>query len=153
MPGKTYMTLDVAARWLTKGKPLDPRLPALLAEIARSGSLNQAVARLRMGYRNAWGLLGKTERALGQPLVILRKGHGARLTPFGESLLAADRAAGDLLAQGLAGTLKALNRKPSSAGTRGQAKPLVVHASHDFALAGLRDLLSAAAGSPQMDLH
>ena len=37
-----------------------------------------------MSYRNAWGLLGNTERTLGQPLLILRRGQGARLTAFGE---------------------------------------------------------------------
>ena len=144
--------MQPAVCWVAGGKPLDPRLPGLLGEIARTGSLSRAVAALRMSYRNAWGLLGKTERALGQPLVILHKGRGAHLTPFGESLLAADRAAGELLARGLADTLKSLNRKPSSSATRRRTRALVVHASHDFALAGLRDLLSAS-DNPPMDLH
>lgn len=146
------MALQAGVRWLAGDQPLDPRLPALLAEIARTGSLNQAVARLRVSYRNAWGLLGKTERALGQPLVVLRKGRGAHLTPFGESLLRADRAAGELLARGLADTLKALNHRPPRNSEHGRAKALVVHASHDYALAGLRDLLSATTGLT-MDLH
>ncbi len=67
------------------------------------------------------------------------------MTPFGENLLRADRAAGELLARGLADTLKTLNQKSPSATRRGRAKDLVVHASHDYALGRLRDLLSARA--------
>ena len=58
------MALQAAVRWVAQGQPLDPRLIALLAAIARTGSLNRAVAALRVSYRNAWGLLGKTQRAL-----------------------------------------------------------------------------------------
>jgi molybdate transport repressor ModE-like protein len=146
------MALEPAVRWVAQGQPLDLRLIALLAAIARTGSLNRAVAALRVSYRNAWGLLGKTQRALGQPLVVLHRGRGARLTPFGENLLRADRAAGELLARGLADILKTLNQKSPSSARRARAKDLVVHASHDYALARLRDLLSAAAG-PKLDLH
>ena len=146
------MALQPAVRWLAEGKPLDPRLAPLLAEIARTGSLSKAVAALRVSYRNAWGLLGKTGRTLGQPLVVLEKGRGATLTPFGSNLLRADRAAAELLARGLADTVKTLNQKPGRSTGRSRAQALVVHASHDFALAGLRDRL-AAAGGPGLDLH
>ena len=154
MPKETYVALEPSVRWLAGGKPLDPRLVALLAETARTGSLNRAVAALRVSYRNAWGLLRTTAGALGQPLVVLEKGRGAHLTALGETLLSADRTAGELLARGLADTLQSLNQKPQShAGrARGREKALVVHASHDYALGGLRDRL-AAAGGPKIDLH
>jgi len=145
------MALQVTARWLAGEQALDPRVLPLLREIARSGSLNQAVSALRMSYRNAWGLLGKTERALGRPLVVLRRGRGTRLTDFGEGLLDADRVAAETLASALADRLQALNRETSV--PTSHAKPLVVHASHDFALAGLRDLLASAAAGPGLDLH
>jgi putative molybdopterin biosynthesis protein len=147
------MALQVAARWLVGGQPLDPRVLAVLREVSRTGSLNQAVATLRMSYRNAWGLLGRTERALRRPLLVLRRGQGARLTAFGESLLQTDSAAAELLARGLADELKALNQETPPAASQARARPLVVHASHDFALAGLRDLLSSGPSAPGMELH
>ncbi|HKA38408.1 MAG TPA: hypothetical protein VKD25_01455, partial [Burkholderiales bacterium] len=61
------MDLQLAARWLAANEELDPRILPLLRAVARTGSLNQAVASLRLSYRLAWGLLGKTERLLDQP--------------------------------------------------------------------------------------
>jgi molybdate transport repressor ModE-like protein len=153
MLDKAHMALQVAARWLVGGQPLDPRVVAVLREVARTGSLNQAVATLRMSYRNAWGLLGRTERALRRPLLVLRRGQGARLTAFGESLLQADSAAAEILARGLAAELKALNQESAPGASQARARPLVVHASHDFALAALRDLLSTDPSAPGMELH
>ena len=146
------MALQLAARWLAGKEPLDPRVLLLLREVARTGSLNQAVAALRLSYRNAWGLLGKTERALARPLVVLRRGRGARLTEFGASLLEADAAAADILARELADRLNALNQTATRA-VASFHKPLVVHASHDFALAGLRDLLGSGSAAHGMELH
>jgi molybdate transport repressor ModE-like protein len=147
------MDLALAPRWLAAARPLDDRVLALLREVARTGSLNQAVSALRMSYRNAWGLLGKTERALGRPLVVLRRGQGARLTTFGERLLEADGAAAEILARELADRLKALNRETAAHASHRRAKPLVLHASHDFALAALRDLLASNPAGPGLDLH
>ena len=98
-----------------------------------------------------WGTRNVT---LGRPLVVLRRGQGSRLTPFGEDLLKADAAAAEVLARGLADKLKALNHETTApAVLRGRAKPLLVHASHDFALAGLRDLLSAGTAGSGLELH
>ena len=129
------MALQAAACWLIGGQPLDPRVLPVLREVSRTGSLNQAVVTLRMSYRNAWGLLGRTERALKRPLLVLRRGQGARLTAFGESLLTADGAAAEILARGLADELKALNQESAPGASQTRSRPLVVHASHDFALA------------------
>ena len=147
------MALQLAVRWLTGGEPLDVRVLPVLREVARTGSLNQAVSALRMSYRNAWGLLGNSERALGRPLLVLRRGQGARLTAFGEDLLQIDSAAAEMLATGLADKLNALNQETAARASQTRARPLVVHASHDFALAGLRDLLSAGAAGPGVELH
>jgi putative molybdopterin biosynthesis protein len=138
------MALQLTARWLADGQPLDTRLIALLRAVARTGSLNQAVTTLRMSYRHAWGLLGRTERSLGQPLVVLRRGRGAQLSPLGERLLAADDAATDVLNRELAEILRTLNQQEAA---RPATRPVVMHASHDFALAGLRDLLSKENGA------
>jgi molybdate transport repressor ModE-like protein len=147
------MVLQLAARWLAGSQPIDPRVLPLLREVARTGSLNQAVAALRMSYRNAWGLIGNTERALGRPLLVLRRGQGARLTAFGERLLEVDDAAAGILARELVDKLNTLNQETAARAAQTRAKPLVVHASHDFALAGLRDLLSTGAAGAVMELH
>ena len=49
------MDLHLAARWLAANQELDPRLLPLLRAVARTGSLNQAVAALGLSYRHAWG--------------------------------------------------------------------------------------------------
>lgn len=140
------MSLHLAGRWLAANQELDARLLPLLRAVAKTGSLNQAVAALGLSYRHAWGLLGKAERLLDQRLVVLERGRGARLSPLGGKLVAADDAAARVLAGRLAGTMRSLNREAAALRRRTPARPLVVHASHDLALAELRDLLFRTKG-------
>lgn len=144
------MQLKIGARWHNEGRDLDARLLPLLRAVAKTGSLNQAVAALRMSYRHAWGLLGNVERVLGQSLVVLERGRGAHLSPLAEKLLAADEAAAEFLNREFGETLLAMNRETGGTGQPG--KPLIVHASHDLALIRLRDLLSRT-GNAAIDLH
>jgi len=144
------MAIRLAAAWQADDISLDPRVVPLLRQMAKLGSLNRAVAALGLTYRHAWGLLGKSERDLGRRLVIMERGRGARLSTFGERLLAADEAAAAVLARELANALGALNSTAPAPQPR--ARPLVVHASHDLALAELRDLMSQAKGAT-LDLH
>ncbi|HTP94745.1 MAG TPA: substrate-binding domain-containing protein [Burkholderiales bacterium] len=126
-------------------QPLEAGLFRLLEAIARSGSLNQAARAIGLSYRHAWGLLRKWSRQLGEPLVQMERGRGAQLTRLAESLLIAEqRAQAELgphferVAAEIAGLLA-----PQSA--RKQAQ-LTIHASHDLALAQLRDALNRAQG-------
>jgi molybdate transport repressor ModE-like protein len=135
------MTIRLTARWETGETELDARVIPLLRAVAREGSLNRAVSVLHLSYRHAWGLLGEMERVLGQTLVVMERGRGARLSPFAEQLLEADAAAASILNRELAPTLLALNREAAPRSAR-FAKPLLIHASHDFALAELKALLS-----------
>lgn len=139
-------------RWQAGDTDLDARLIPLLRLVAKEGSLNRAVSLLRMSYRHAWGLLGKTEAVLGRPLIQKERGRGARLTPLAEKLLEADDAAFNVIAQELSGTLKALNSVAAGPGQVSSEKPLVIYASHDLALAGLRDQLSETRNIA-IDLH
>jgi molybdate transport repressor ModE-like protein len=143
------MRLGLAPKWTLGGEALDARVIPLLRAVAREGSLYRAVARLRVSYRHAWGLLGKAQRAAGQPLVVLERGRGARLSPLAEQLLAADDAATASLNRELAATVASLNSVLSAPRTRVARDRLVVHASHDYALLELRDEL---AGSEAIDL-
>jgi molybdate transport repressor ModE-like protein len=140
------MDLQLEGRWLAGNQELDPRVLPLLRAVARSGSLNQAVASLKLSYRLAWGLLGKMERLLDQPLVILERGRGARLSPLGERLVAADDAAARMLAGKLASALRSLNHDVTALRRQAPARPLVIHASHDLAIAELRDSLPRSRG-------
>jgi putative molybdopterin biosynthesis protein len=140
------MDLQPALRWLAANQELDPRLLPLLRAVARTGSLNQAVASLKLSYRLAWGLLGKTERLLDQPLVVLERGRGARLSPLGEKLVAADDAAARVVTGRLASAVRSLNRDVTALRRQAPARPLVMHASHDLALAELRDTLPRGRG-------
>lgn len=68
----------------------------LLEGIAASGSLSAAARRMRMSYRRAWLLLDdlntRFEEAVATASTGGRGGGGAKLTPFGERLIASYRA-------------------------------------------------------------
>ena len=64
----------------------------LLRKVQDLGTLSDAARALGMSYRHAWGLIKKTEKLLGEPLLKTRKGGkagggGAQLTETGEKLL------------------------------------------------------------------
>jgi molybdate transport repressor ModE-like protein len=124
---------------------LDVRLVPLLQAIAATTSLSAAVVECRLSYRAAWGLLRDYRRKLGVPLVQLERGRGAQLAPAGKKVLRAQRNA-DLR---LARLLPRLTVDLGAGKTRVELAPgagLRVAASHDLALAALRDALAGAAG-------
>jgi molybdate transport repressor ModE-like protein len=121
----------------TRRASLDPRVVPLLGAIRREGTLRAAVATAGVSYRAAWGLLVDASHALGAPLAVLERGRGARLAPLGERLLAADAAAQSALET--AGAQLALGTARVSASATAQPPALRVAASHDLALAALRD--------------
>ena len=131
---------------------LDARIVPLLEAIRSAGTLRAAVVTAGVSYRAAWGLLADTGHALGAPLALLERGRGARLTPLGERLLAADAAARVSLSR--AGAELAL--VPSRGRAPVSAKPLSlrVSASHDLALAALREAwASNGALALELDTH
>ena len=115
---------------------LDPRTLPLLQAIAKHGTLMAAAAECGVSYRAAWGVLEALGRLIGTPLVALERGRGARLTPLGERLLAADATARSLLRA---------RRSEIALDVRGAAPPapngrrLAIAASHDMALSELRE--------------
>jgi molybdate-binding protein/molybdenum-dependent DNA-binding transcriptional regulator ModE len=106
---------------------LDARLLPLLRALRSRPTLRSAVAAVGLSYRSAWDLLGVQTRALGAPLVLLKRGRGARLAPLAERLLAADDDARHVL-EGTAGL--AVKVDAAKAGAR-----LRCAASHDLLLA------------------
>ena len=140
------MRLTPTLSWTLGNDPaeaLDERLLPLLEAVAQTGSLAAAVAQHRFSYRAAWGLLRDYERKLGVALVELERGRGARLAAAGEAMLAARRAA----AQRLARVLPALSVDLRvRAEARQPGLRLSIAASHDLALASIREALPAAVG-------
>lgn len=74
-----------------EGPHLDSPLFLMLSAIEAEGSIGGAARILEMSYRHVWGFLKKQEAAYGQRLLAEARGQGARLTPFGERLLWAER--------------------------------------------------------------
>ena len=130
---------------------LDGPLFPLLQAIRESGSLGKAAKQVGTSYRYAWGLVGKWQALLGQPLVLKERGRGARLAPLGETLLWAERRLRARLTPQLESFSAEMHRE--LAGVVFAAHPAVsICASHDLALAGLRDLLAQRPGV-QLDLE
>src|SRR5262249_34780281 len=140
------MRLAPTVSWMLGSDPaeaLDERLLPLLEAVAQTGSLAAAVAQHRLSYRAAWGLLRDYERKLGVALVELERGRGARLASAGEAMLAARRAATHRLARVLPALAVDLRGRAEK---RQPALRLSIAASHDLALASLRDALNGASG-------
>jgi len=142
--------IQLQAAWQLGGDTLDPTLFALLEAMREQGSLRSAAQATSLSYRHVWGLLRKWEALLGQPLAILQRGRGARLSPLGEALLQARRQLDEQLAPTLAQAASSIERQ--LAGASGlKRRRLLIHASDDLALARLRD--SPAAGDKlELDL-
>ncbi|NLW06757.1 MAG: LysR family transcriptional regulator [Clostridia bacterium] len=78
--------------WLQGEKPLfGDGMAKLLEAIDELGSINQAAARLKMSYRQAWGRIKESEERLGVKLLDTKvggeSGGGARLTGEARVLL------------------------------------------------------------------
>lgn len=84
---------DTAGEDPPGGRDLLHPLLVLLDTIHAGGSISAAARELSFSYRYVWGELKRWEAVLGQPLVIWAKGQRARLSPFGDRLLRAERLA------------------------------------------------------------
>ncbi len=136
------LRVEFSCRWLA-ARGLAPEhgalLLRLLAGIQASGSLTDAARAAQLSYRHAWGLVTEAQRALGAALVEMQRGRGAEITRAGETLLRADARVAERLAPHFAALEAELARELGRLETSGAAR-LNVHASHDLALAELREL-------------
>lgn len=145
------MALSIGLRWMFDGSEIDPRLLDLLRAIAERGSLQSATRDVGLSYRHSWELIGRLEQTLGQAVVELERGRGARLTAFGRSLTEGAREIEERLAPQLKRCAAELNRP--QAGIRADVETqLTLCASHDFALARFVELL-AKHGGPRVELR
>ena len=138
--------VDLRAVWRVNvrgvERDLDEMLIAVLGGLERTGKLGGATSDAKVSYRHAYNLVKRWGEFLGAPLVVMRQGSGTKLTPLGERLLWAGRRVQSRLApelEGLAGDFTrglndALGSRPGM---------LAIHASHDFAVALLRERLGS----------
>jgi molybdate transport repressor ModE-like protein len=145
--------IDIRPVWRFRSgteREFDFQLITILAGLEASSKLTQAAQDAGISYRHAWNLIGEWEEFFGAPLVVKARGRGSSLSPLGKRLLWAGRRAQERLAPELdnlaAEFARALNASPSES-----AASLAMQASHDFAIAILRDL--AAASDDAIDLH
>lgn len=125
----------------TSERDFDFQLVSILAGLEASGKLTQAAEQAGLSYRHAWNLVAEWEAFFGARLVEKSKGRGSALTALGKRLLWAGKRAQARLApelENLAGEFaQTLNE-----GLEDRPAALAMHASHDFAVAALRDLLA-----------
>jgi putative molybdopterin biosynthesis protein len=139
--------IDIRPVWRFRSqgveRTFDFQLVAILAQLDATAKLTQAAQSAGISYRHAWNLVADWEAFFGAPLVIKEKGRGSTLTSLGRRLLWAGQRAQARLEpelENLAGEFaSALNESLS------EARPdLSMHASHDYAIAALRDHASAS---------
>ncbi|MDR3455427.1 MAG: substrate-binding domain-containing protein [Rhodoferax sp.] len=110
----------------------------LLQAVALHGSISAAARGLGLSYRHVWGELKRWETELGNELIIWEKGQPATLSEFGTKLMWAERQAQARLAPQIEALRSDLERAFAVA-FDDSAHVLTFYASHDTALATLRD--------------
>jgi putative molybdopterin biosynthesis protein len=109
----------------------------LLHAVQEQGSISGAAKVLGFSYRHVWGELRRWEVELAHPLIVWEKGQRARLAPFGEKLLWAERQAQARLAPQIEALHAELERAFAIA-FDDAAQVLTLFASHDDGLSLLR---------------
>ncbi|MDE2385250.1 MAG: LysR family transcriptional regulator [Alphaproteobacteria bacterium] len=94
------------------GHRLGPGKAELMEHIKATGSISQAAKKMKMSYRRAWLLIDELNHMFAKPCVESSAGGagggGAKVTDFGERILAAFRALEKRLAQEAAAEFKFL---------------------------------------------
>jgi len=116
----------------------------LLQAVRAQGSISGAAKSLGQSYRHVWGELKRWEAELDRSLIVWDKGQPARLTAFGDKLLWAERQAQARLAPQI-DSLHADLERAFAVAFDDATHVLTLHASHDDALALLREQAAARA--------
>jgi molybdate transport repressor ModE-like protein len=115
----------------------------LLEGLEQSGKLTTAAEKAGVSYRHAWNLIEKWAGILGAPLVEMERGRGTRLSPLGARLLWAGKRVQARLTPELDSLASEFAAALNESLEQGEAA-LRMHASHDFAVAALREPLGRA---------
>ncbi len=128
-----------------RGAVLHNPLFDLLTAVHEHGSIQHAAKAMGASYRHIWGTLKRWEDVMGEPLVTWAQGQPARLTPFADRLLWAEKRARTRLTPHIEALRAELEHVLAQA-LDGSQHVLTIFASHDLALPRLRDLAAAAHG-------
>src|SRR5690606_6145253 len=131
------LSYTLGARRSSAGIIRNP-LMDLLAAIREHGAISAAAKAIGRSDRHVWGELKKWEDELGQSLLVWEKGQPAGLSEFGDKLLWAERQAQARLAPQIEALHADLERAFAVA-FDDAAHVVSFHASHDDALAALRE--------------
>lgn len=93
---------------------MGPGRAALLAHIARTGSITAAARAMAMSYRRAWQLVESMNESFAEPVVVTevggRRGGGAVVTAFGKGLVASYQAMENKASAAIADDLRRFSR-------------------------------------------
>lgn len=137
------LSYSLAAR-RSGAKSIRNALMDLLLAVREQGSISGAAKAMGLSYRHVWGELKRWELQLGHTLIVWDKGQPARLSEFGDKLLWAERQAQARLAPQIEALHADLERVFAVA-FDDAAHVLMLFASHDDALAALREHTAAQA--------
>lgn len=146
------MEIKLNFNWQIAQHSVDPVVFQLLSEIQRQGSLQQAIKQAGVSYRFAWGLLNKWQEVIGQPLVIMERGRGARLSAVGEKILSSNQKLAARFAPDLDNIATQFKRELETALSTQASPRLNIFASHGLAISALRDLMHQHSNL-KLDLH
>src|ERR1700675_813030 len=135
------MRIEFEPGWKFSSAPVTPLLVPVLVAIQQAGSLAAAARKVGYSYRHIWNLLGEWNSRMGQPLVKLERGRGARLTPLAVKLVELEERARTRLAPHLAELAREFERELYAGAS---VLRLNLHASHDLALKRLPELAEGA---------
>jgi molybdate transport repressor ModE-like protein len=138
------INIDIRPVWRFRGnageREFDFLVLNLLEALEQTGKLTSAAAQAGVSYRHAWNLIEKWAGILGAPLVVMERGRGTRLSALGAKLLWAGKRVHARLTPELDSLASELSAALNESLEHG-APALRLHASHDFAVAALRELL------------
>src|ERR1700691_936325 len=112
-----------------------------LHEIRTTGKITRAADQAGMSYRRAWNLIEKWSAFFEATLVDRRQGRGTTLTPLGDKLVWAGQRLRARLKPQLDNLSQELDNELNQLLPHGPSI-IRVHASHGFAVAKLREMLS-----------
>src|SRR4051812_8262496 len=144
---RRMIRIDIRPVWRFRGETeaeFDFQLVTLLERIEATSKLTEAARAAEVSYRHAWNLILHWENFFGAPLVRKARGRGTHLTPLGKRLLWAARRAQARLSPELDNLAADFSRAINDALDSPQPA-LLVHASHDFAIAQLREIVADTA--------
>jgi putative molybdopterin biosynthesis protein len=121
------------------GAQIENRLFDLLNLLHEHGSIRHVADALGASYRHVWGLLRHWEEVLGEPLVVWAQGRRARLTPFAQRLVWAERQARTRMTPHIE-ALRAELEQVLARALDGREQVIDLFASHDLALPALREI-------------